>query len=194
MNIITGVTNGATELTANTWEFLSMVSAIAQGVESNMRIGNRIFVKYIDIVLYFEQDGSPRQNGHSVRYVVVHNKDTAGTIVTGAALFNSGGAESTTSQYDALKLWAKRMQFSLLVDKQHTTFTTTQAAGVGTHTPNGIIQFRVPINKQVNYSTVQASTLVSTNLVNNDFNIGVCSQGDACCTPRVSWRVVFADM
>lgn len=184
-------TNAPTQFADTNWYFISFVNAIAQGFDASTRVGNKIFVRYVQVTISFVSDSDLCINGNWIRYVVVHNKDTNGTLVTGADLFSPSFAQYSNT---ALRNYTTMNKYRILLDRQFAITTMAYSGTTNVTNPCGVTQHYIPVNKQIDFRTSGTNPLSAANLISNDIDIGFCAAVKDCCSAKVSLRVVYNDM
>lgn len=196
-NLEDGGTTLTTPMSTVAWKFYSPVNAIIQGIDRDMRIGNKIFVRYIQLTFGFASDGDNTLSGSTCRYILLHNRQANLTIPTAADVF-ANGAVSTNADYTSLRNCNTLKKYSLLLDRAHLLIPATRS-GDGTAAAHfnflgqGVLQHYIPINKWVQYQASSSAITTSVNLVSNDFVIGVAPSNANCCIGTVMARVCYND-
>lgn len=200
-----------TDMTHNSWNWVSMVNGIVQGTTIRDRLGKSIFVRYIEIA--FHMDAFVKDyEGLNVRLMVVKNKKCNGSFIATADMFEARSTAGNVMSvgYDSLYNENFGDKYKVLLDKQM-NFTTTAVTSVSTgalgahatHNNIGIKRFYIPVNEKIDYSTQPGSVVwtSSANLTHTDLIFGVCCGNGvtvgsplSTCRDRVSFRVAFNDM
>jgi len=181
-----GGSGAATQMDA-AWHFFSLVNSIQQGTSVDKRIGNQIFIRYIQFSLLFEGDGDSLVNGMICRYCVIRNNEANGAIQGATAVFANG--PTGTATFASIRRYDTKQKYTTLLDKQHATVNTTAT----THNPNGIVHGYVGINRKLNY-TGTTNDAAAGNLLEQDYFFAICASVANCCKTHIYWRVVFNDM
>lgn len=177
----------------NTWQYMSFLANIVQGTTqtASVRIGNKIFVKYIDVITYMLPTiTATKVQGSICRTAVVHRKECNNTAIGVGDVWLVPGPSAVAifSQRNTSKMPA----FAVSRDTME-TFVPTAATGVNTvvaMAPVSVRKFRIKVNKTISYS---ASSPNVTDLVKDDYGIMCCAQDAVSCSMDVYWKVVFTD-
>lgn len=194
LNPITGTVVG-TKMGFETWYFMSLINAVPQGNTESQRIGNKIYVKYIDVSVFWFTDGTvDLPNGATIRMVVVRNKDTNATIVTETDLFSATDPNTGGTDTRALRNFKTMSKYTMLKDVCHDIQQNTDGVNpLNTYTPSGCTQFRIPVSKRITYITIASDVKLASALLSDDYDIGFCTDTNNNIQVGVSWRVVFTD-
>lgn len=186
-----------TPYTAQEFSFASLLANLQQGFTDGTRIGNRVFVDYIHIVINAifapaaGADGTV--NGCICRYSVQKVRGTSGSTAINpmtAGLFHS---------VVGLKNPAYMRTRKTLLDRQiRMAYTSGSGTGVtnqgGTGTP--LIQHYIPVKRVVQFSginTPDGDMSLTQYMMDNDIQFGACSQMANSCRLIVGVRVCFRD-
>lgn len=183
----------------------SLLNDIRQGTDANSRTGNKIMVKSIQVSIritpFAFKTGNMILSGSLCRCVLLRNKETNGSIFTPSDVFDGGfGFRNNT----------KLPQFEILGDKIHSMVATTQGPTVVTSTagPMTVVSFNIFPNKKIDYvsntgsptGTVIGGVTIgpgmgttATNLLKDDYQLGIWADNDDCCQVEVIWKVNFTD-
>lgn len=169
------------------WHFFSLVNSIQQGVALEQRVGNQIYLRYIQFSILFEGDGDSLTNGMICRYCVIRTNEANGVMPGATAVFANG--PTGTATFASLRRYDTKNKYTTLLDKQHATVNTTAT----THNPNGVIHGYVGINRKLNY-TGTTNNAAGGNLLEQDYFFAICASVASCCKAHLYWRVVYNDM
>lgn len=175
----------------------SLINMIGQGLSSADRIGNKIFVEYIQLSIFVEMDtalgagvpeGTMRLNGCTMRYGVYYDKQAGGTNAPLTRLYTGvgGGGWSYGDFRDNDTLG----KYKTLRDKQvRIAYTDTGAAGSGIPA----IQEYIPIKREFTLTQQGVDASSTVNMVRNDVGFVLSCNHDANCYAWVAVRVCFRD-
>lgn len=184
-------TASATKMDA-AFHLFSFLNGIPQGVLGNQRIGNDIYVRYVQIGVYFEQDGDHLMNAHTMRYGVLMDNDAAQQMPTAVNVFGTG-AQGTVA-FDAFRNTVTLRKYRTLLDRQHKTVQTVGGATAAERatTGNAVIQHYIPVNKRFHMGNA-TTDMLGGNMINQQLLFYICSSVADCCTAKVIFRVCFND-
>lgn len=185
---------GAADAT-QTWQFYSFIagSPILQGTDIVNRIGDKIKLKRIDVVVkiapYSGTTGVP-QAGSNCRVVIYHNKKCGGAIPTPAQMWNLSAAGSSDIMATRNEAFVKRL--SILKDFSHSMVVTASVTagtdiGVG---PIMLAKFSIYPKASVGYGNTGG---VIASMIDNDYGIAYVGDGNACCNVRFTAKTVWTD-
>lgn len=175
----------------STWAFSSFLTGIQQGTAlgtiplANNRIGNKIFVKYIELMVGFTPTVTAGQTSGGVcRCVVYHNNAAAGLSIAGADVFSP-------NTYAGLRYTPGTSRISLKRDRTHVFVpVATNAANVSAAAPIVLYKMRIRINKEIAYVSNNGT---ASDLIKDDYGFGCCANNGTTCTMSVNYKVVFTD-
>lgn len=167
------------------WTWNSQCVGIAQGVDRMQRIGNKIFLKKIEIMVHIDGDNTMTQDGSQVRMVCYHNRQPAGAVPVSLEVWNA-------DVLDTLRSEVKRPQYTITRDWIHTMVVTgVDAAGAHFTTgPRKTLQYTWYINKVIHFKD-SGSTI--TSLWKDDYGFGISSTSGSCCKMNIRTRVHYTD-
>lgn len=177
------------------WSWLNLLGNITQGVGQGQRIGNKIFVRYIQLNLNFQYSDAAAGMGVSgcrCRYVAAIDRQHGAAAAIGPGYFTLG---SSNPPLNALNINAFRNsntlgKFKTLLDKQHVmSYTGTSfASGVAT------VQHYIPIFREFQM-TYEDSVFPNNgaNFPKNALFFGSCSNHADMCGLSIDVRVCFTD-
>lgn len=180
---------------SNQWKFLNLLGNITQGVGQGQRIGNKIFVRYIQLNLNFQYDEASAGmgvNGCRCRYVAAIDRQHGSLATIGNGFFVTG---SSTAPLVDLNVNAFRSsntlgKFKTLLDKQHVLSYTGSAFASGVAT----VQHYIPIFREFQMTYEDSVTPTSAaNFPKNALFFGSCSNHTAMCGLTIDVRVCFTD-
>lgn len=183
----------------NGFSHMSLLNMMAQGTANNQRIGNKVFIKYIQLFICLAP-ATGFTTGGTCRYLVLMDDMAAGTVPTlpGTYLNPAGQGPHLTDLTAAnagAQIWNPKnpdlfKRFKTLLDRQHNM--NVYASGVGTPTP--VIQHYIPINKVFQYKAGGAANLgTNDQLPETTLNFYLGADAKDCCRVSVYWRVAFKD-
>lgn len=180
----------------NTWSFFDALKGINIGNTVADRIGNKIYVESLD--WYFRLTpvtGAVNQAGGTIcRIIIYHDREANGNVPSYNDLFDR-------NSYDAFRqlLYVPR-RATILMDKLHCMSATNVAFVMNTGNsgaaqtvssgPKYWAMFKQKIGKVITY-TGTAGTVADLGM--ETFGVGVCADGNNCCTLDVECRVRFRD-
>lgn len=165
-------------LVTDTTGGITGIPGIIQGIQSNQRTGNDIFVRYIDVTVRVTPK-TMDTNGSTCRLVALHHLKPNGGTVASTGVFNQ-------DQFNSVRNIAQKFKYKVLKDFVH-SFVTTVSTNGG---PEYLYQFRIPVNKKVRFNSAAAS---AGDLISDDYLVGFCADSAACCTVTVKGAVVYTD-
>lgn len=172
---------------------MSVLNRIANGVETGQRIGNNIFVEYIQLTIYIAIKPNPTEvmmtNGCLCRYGLYWDRASGGAATPGIGLFSNdfGGSENGTTKLRDVYTLGK---YKTLLDKQFRMayFTSNNTSGTS------VIQHYIPIKRQINYRGPAAlSAEQVANMIKNDVFFTICASSAAMCYASIGVRVCYRD-
>lgn len=189
--------------TVKTWTMVSCLGSIINGTGPSDRIGNKIFVHYIDFMFECEGvaanfTGTPgAANGVGCRFITWHNREANGSTLTAAAVFAANVWNSLRSTPSAPKAAIKTDdQHQMVVTASSTNPTTGVVTPVNTG-PAMMMKKRVYCRQKIDYTSTGGGV---ADILKHDYGYGFCisdldSTGAlATCTINVRFKVVFSDV
>lgn len=178
---------------AVTWQFASALQGLVQGTTQTTRLGNRIYVKRLELSVTLGANVGMGLNGSICRFVVYHNRNTGGTGSALSGLLITYDQLFDTNTFDALRAINQKGRATILKDGVYPMMATSSNAGTTVVTTSGPVNFRVriPINKTIVYNG-NAGTIAD--LITDDYGVGFCSDDAACCQIYIRSKVIFTDM
>jgi len=195
---------------------VSLLGTMGQGAAEGERIGNRIFVKYVQLQLFFEM--LPDKDGNGIdadtaglglycRYMLLHDKQPGGTAIPRATMsttFGQGGTNIPNATVSAFKAFNTLRRYKTLLDKQHQRAITSMAYDTATPfklnaastTGAIVIQHYIPVNKQYTFTQIGSATdmkAAAAVMQDGDLLFQVCPSDDACCKCFVGLRICYRD-
>lgn len=181
----------ATKMTV--WTVTDPLNAIEVGTASDNRIGNKIYVRYVQVSVEMTMDGDHLLNASTARMCAFWNR-MANNVNTAAADLWTPSTSSIVNQ-GSLRNVESFSQYTMLLDRQHKTVMTVGHATDPTlraTTGCGVIQFYIPIFKVVEYN----NTIIdcsSSNMKGPTLLLCFFNSVSDCCIIKVGWRVCFTD-
>lgn len=153
----------------------------AQGVAVNQRVGNKIYLSRIDFRVVVEPTiVAGDSNGANCRFIVYHNKECNGSVITYGDLFE-------TNEMNAFRNMDRIAKVNIMYDGLH---QMAIVSGTVNTNPTKFINFSVFPKKRIDF-------IGNTNLINDilkdDYGFGFCSDGAACCKVSCEARLVYTD-
>ena len=184
-------TAGALKL-STAWHMLCFHNCIQIGTGMTNRIGNKIFLRYIQFSLALQGDTDILLNAQTCRWVVFHDKANTGTLPAGSDVFGNDPILGTAG-IGSLKNYNNAHRFQILMDQQHkvqTLIVESAAAAANSGTP--VMHFYVPVFKEITFKTAN-NDLSTNNCTSDAWCFGITSSVANCCLASLSFRCVFND-
>lgn len=195
------VPNWITQAAANpanalgaSWHRLSLLNEIANGTGVDQRIGNRIFVKYVQMYIVMSVNASPWTG--TCRYLVLEDKmcSTALADISGNYLMAGNVPHikdlTTNPSIYAPKNTQQFKRWNTLLDRQH-NMTATFSTG---EPVQPVMQHYIPIGKSFQFLTGGAANLTTNaQLPENALNFYMAANDAGCCQVSIFFRVAFKD-
>lgn len=171
----------------------SLVNTIPLGNTSASRIGNKVFVEYIQLSMFVNFDvpaiANPMlPNGCLLRYGIYYDKQHGGNAAVLPNLFEPYTA-ATGYNYGALRNFNTLGKYKTLRDKQIRMAYTSSTTGTGIPA----IQEYIPIKREFTLSTAVTDSTTAANMIKNDLGIFVLCSHSNMCYVRIMVRVCFRD-
>lgn len=170
-----------------TWAWNSSLGTIKQGTNASERIGNKIKVlgMWLTIIAKPHVVNMPAGGGSICKIIVVHDKDSRGSLPTASNIFNSDNIYSLRN-----RLFMNR--YSIVKEFTHTMVGLT-TDGIGIHTASGFSTYKVwiKINKVLDF---QSNVGDVGDLWADNWYVGICASVADCCQVNVVSQIVFQDM
>jgi len=172
---------------SNLFVFTSLLTQtnIPQGTSANNRIGNKIFVHYIDVnILMTAIVANMPVNGVICRNGFYKNKDPRGTLPASADVFVSNAVASSRAT-------PKQTSVTLYGDAQSTMVVTgVNGVAVVAAGPPMIRRYRLKVNRQIEYGSNVGSI---SDMWKEDWGFyTICGVLNAMSV-EVNYKVVFSD-
>jgi hypothetical protein len=181
-NIVNGTLN------STTWLFGSALTGINLGNQRNQRIGDKIYVQYIEWdITILPIVANVGGTGGVTRCVTYHNKVTNGAWLTGVQLFDGDFWNSMTNRANV----PDKMTLGNF-DRSHYMNSTVSNGGISV-AAGPIQRFRCyqPVNKEVLYKG-NAGTIAD--ISKDDYGIAICTSMVNCCIVNCNYKVFYRDM
>jgi len=195
--VYTSYTGAVATQLSQTWTGASIVCTIPQGFSQGERIGNKIFLKYIQMSMYFAADPDEVDmvvNGTVCRYMVLMNKN-CGKVAASASDVFSSDATAGKASYGALRNFNTLSKYKVMLDRQHTmTVTSINAADATANATTGaacVIHY-IPVNKLFTFDSAVTSR-TSANCPLTDIQLFACANVDTCCALKIKLRLCYTD-
>lgn len=191
-------TSGSYPVATTVWQYFSCLAMVAtggcpkvsinQGTDASSRIGNRIFVKKIEVMIMMTPGTSMPAGGTQCRAVMYHNKECNGTLIASTDLWD----------YDQLmttRLQARLAKASVLKDHSKSMIVTgTDSTGVIKAVgPTCMAHFIVYPKKTINYVGNTTAGAI-TDLLKDDYGFGYCALNATSVSIAVALKVSFTDL
>lgn len=177
---------------AATWGYTSFLKSIIQGAAlgtiptANFRIGNKIFVKFIEVVIQMNPTVTAAQTtGAGCRTAIIHVREANGTTPVGTDVFLSNAITSLRNSTKLPAYGVLRDSVDVFVPTAATAANTVVAVA-----PLIVKRMRIPVNKTISYS---GSNGTSADLLTDDYGLMCIANTATTCTMDVYWKVVFTD-
>jgi len=175
----------AADFSSAAWAFGTLL-ACQQGTSATQRLGNKIFLKFIEIrgSMVCKTGIASSQLGILCRFIVYHNKQANGALPTGAnGVFDADNINS--NRY--LPLLSR---YAVLKDMSH-SFPVYNNSG-DTITASQLMQFHVviPCYKVIHY---QSNAGTVSDLATDDFGVGLITNLNASCSYSLTCKATFSD-
>lgn len=173
---------------ARAWTFNSALIGITPGNTASTRIGNKIRVTAIHFTVMIEPllaGSTTITNGGCVcRFIIYHNKQTNGTLVTGDQMFVTDTLLANRNVDYLSKL-------SVLKDVTYPMYISA-ADSTGTRATGPPIVFKCSIypNKVIDYV---ANTAAISSIMKDDYGFGFSSDSDTACQLNLNVQTVYTD-
>jgi len=171
----------------------SLLNLIPFGTGQGERIGNMIFVRYIQLVILIVVDVADEPLiGGQCRYMVIHDKNHGGNNYPQPIMqYQSTAGTDKFVTWASLKNRDQLARFKTLLDVQHLTHQTSATTVSGSRQ---IVHY-IPVNRRIRFTTEQAGTNLQTasNLPMDDIVFQMASNSANCCRCIVYSRVCFTD-
>lgn len=177
------------QATFNEWKFNSLLvehnadpslgAGITQGAAVNQRIGNKIKLQGIDLIVKIEPRSTIDLMSGFCRFCVVHDKRSNGsTALTATQVF-------TTDDHFGFPNPNYTDRFTITNDWVHSVVATSGT----TAGPDGLYKIHIPAKSVIEYSG--AGTLPT--ILNHGWWFGFVTDKDDCCTLQVKTIVYYTD-
>lgn len=170
-----------------TWALDSFLGQIINGTGPSNRTGNKIMLKSFEVFIQIlPQVAAGMSNGTACRFIMWHNKETNGALLTAGTLF------PVTNSITAVRNSASLPKVSVLRDEYHTMVVTgTDSTGaVKTVGPIKVIHWKVFPNKVIDYTGTGGGV---ADLLKHDYGIGYIATSATCCNIQYTLKMVFTD-
>lgn len=193
------------------WTFSSLVTLLGQGFSDGQRIGNKVFIRYIQLAVYVQNRAETllpgdaqtiASSGMICRYNVFRTRQNNLQAQSDPIPTNTPYTGTGPNYFNVGNFKDKNQlrNFRTLLDAQHQAHVvdTFQQDAETYRSTSGtrVIQHYLKINKRVDY-ILDRSALVdmedSTNLQGTDILFGCCANMAGCCLMQVKVRVCYQD-
>lgn len=173
----------------NTWSFNSAVIGLAQGNTDTTRIGNKIFVKRIEVSIFI-QPGQVATNGSVCRFVM-WKRDIAYGAMTAPAAQPSYDNFFDSDNLNSLRNITQSRYNHILKDQTFQMAVLSQNAGVNySLSPPVRLVWRIPVNKNIEYLSGAITTAA---LQGYDYGVACVADDNNCCQFTVTSKMIFID-
>lgn len=159
---------------------------IAQGSTETQRMGERVTLKRIDVVINIDPIlANVNQNGSLCRVLIVHDREPHLGYPANTTVLN------VANDIRTLQNLTYRTRFTIVKDFVHSMVITANnvAANFGVG-PAGLFKFSLFPNKIMQFSGAAG---VTANIVKNCYYIMVSSDDDNCCQLSYACQLQFTD-
>lgn len=197
-----------------TWNTVSLLTLLGQGFSDTQRIGNEVFVKYVQLAVYvttiasLDHTADPdtnniiAANGMLCRYnlmkVKTNNFDLGNNYMDSVAPTGTGPNIFNVGQFKSISIMRN---YKTLLDAQHQAHVT-QFSVATEPTPSfwtsgtRVIQHFLKVNRRARFGTDRSGSTTmndSSNLSTLDLRFGACANINDCCDMQVHARICFTD-
>lgn len=199
----------ATYAVSNAWRWMTLTSLLKYGTGLDQRVGNKIFLKYVQLSLMFNYAGTEgpagnmhvmARNGMLCRYIVARDKLCNNGQPPGAGLMQESTPALSADPRNVFTFRAPNQlaKYKILLDRQMKAAVTSMPDAANPEmatTGQQVIQHYIPINRTIRYATDGNDSLTSTlPLVGPDIIIGVVGSIDLCCMLQIRVRLCYQDI
>jgi len=172
---------GATWAAVSFFNGPAAITGIQQGTTASTRIGNKIRISKISWSFAFlPMAAVDASGGNTCRFIIYHNKQTNGTLVATADIFQSNQVTSQRNINGLQKVTVLRDQTMAMVPTSATTSGPTYPL-TGAIYPNKIIQYT-------------GNTATIADMLVHDYGFAVISDAASCCEFYGEWQIQFTDV
>lgn len=186
---------------------ISLLNGIPQGTtaaDASTRIGNKIYIRAIQLNFNIYGTVLMAAGGGSCRLVVVNNREGAKNMVAHSELFVGAQVPSARNTPYLAK-------YAVKLDKVHSLATYSGTPGTSATTgPQGLGSITIPINRNYSYvsATIAGGTtnygtplvmavpnylLAVTNMLKDDLQLLIESDVSNCCNINLGIKVIWSD-
>lgn len=177
-----------------TWQIYGLLYnasnvGIVQGTGASDRIGNKIKLQGIDLMVKIEpiQSGMDA-NGSMCRLVVIHQKKNNGAAPTQTQCFTGLGTPHLVADIQN-PVYENRITFHQDI-VHNMVMTGTNVAPANTAGPEGLYKIHIPAKSIVEYNSSSGG---EASLVSDGWYIAITSDGAACCAITTNCVVRYTD-
>lgn len=166
-------------------------TGIAQGVDVNQRIGNRIKLDGIDLCIAVTPNpGGMDTTGGVCRIVVWHNKKHTGADPTQGELFVTPPLTNRLITCLQNPVYEERITFHHDFVHSFGYAGTGQASAI-TSAPEGVYKIHIPAKTVIEYNTTSGAV---SSIINESWGLAyVADGGTQCCSLEITAVVRFTD-
>lgn len=176
--------NATGTFSAAAWVYVTLMG-LTQGTTANTRLGNKIFVRSIQIKGYMKcTGGAGGAYGNVCRTVMFHDKQANG------ALPGATPSIFANDVVNSLRYPPGNPRYRILKDDVHRVFAFQATGGVADASVPNVVNWYVPINHHVTYGGNLGTV---ADLTADNFGLGFIAQNAASCTYDYRIRVNFSD-
>lgn len=177
----------------------SLVNTIPLGFSDGQRIGNKVFVEYVQLSFYVQfgapeadaMGGSMAVNGCVMRYGLYYDKQAGGGATPLIGLYEPMGGSSQWT-YGAFRGKSTLGKYKTLRDKQiRVAYSSTAATAGGSGIP--AVQEYIPIKRTFSFASASTDTTLSNNMLRNDLALVVSCNHNTSCYIWIGVRVCYRD-
>lgn len=173
---------------STSFQITGMLGPIVQGATANTRVGNRIFLRWMEVTVMCEPIAGATFpiSGMLCRFGVVHAKEVNNTNMNVSQIWYDAAL------YPSARNSTHLPKYRIVRDMTHSMVPTAVNAGTTTGAgPFHMTRWRIPVNKTIVYST--SGSAGSLDLVKDDFGFFSAGSATGCnCVARV--KLCFNDM
>lgn len=166
------------------WQINSFLPTIVQGTDSNTRIGDKIFLKQINIAFTMKPVATLPLSGSQCRFILYHNKQCNGVQVAATTIFAANGS------IDSPRNIPKKHQVSLLRDQIHQMIVTASTGATNATGPTRTMRFVIYPKKRIEYTGASGAI---ADILKDDYGYGFMCSDLLACEVDIHFQVLFTD-
>lgn len=158
---------------------------IAQGTAANQRVGNRIKLQGIDMMIQVRPDTSSMNvTGSACRFVIIHDKQANSNVPAATVVFNEDKWYSNQNPIYEDRITLHNQLVHSMV------FTGATSTAANTEGPMGLYRIHIPAKTVIEFN---GSSGGFANVIKDNWFFAYCADATGCCLLTIETVVRYTD-